>query len=48
MDDFLTSDLTDFHYESVAKDSIEVVAWLVNSHLIMHSHILNICELIQN
>lgn len=26
MDDFLTSDLTDFHYESVAKDSIEVVA----------------------
>jgi hypothetical protein len=26
MDNFLTSDLTEFHYESVAKDSIEVVA----------------------
>lgn len=26
MDDFLTSDLTKFHYESVAKDNIEVVA----------------------
>lgn len=26
MDDFLTSDLTEFHYESVAKDSIEEVS----------------------
>lgn len=26
MDNFLTSDLTEFHYESVAKDSIEVVS----------------------
>lgn len=25
MDDFLTSDLTEFHYESVAKDSIEII-----------------------